>query len=82
MRAFKNQVENFDLVDGRASHRYLWTEKGALLHVKSPNTDKAWKVYDYLVDFYRACQEFLDELILCLTFERAFNIIYVCLKVR
>ena len=28
---------------------YLWTEKGALLHAKSLNTDKAWEVYDYLV---------------------------------
>lgn len=27
----------------------LWTEKGALLHAKSLNTDKAWEVYDYLV---------------------------------
>lgn len=31
---------------------YLWTEKGALLHAKSLNTDKAWEVYDYLVDYY------------------------------
>lgn len=31
---------------------YLWTEKGALLHAKSLNTDKAWQVYDYLVDNY------------------------------
>lgn len=52
LRGFKNQVENFDLVDGRTSHLYLWTEKGALLHAKSLNTDKAWEVYDYLVDFY------------------------------
>lgn len=37
---------------------YLWTEKGALLHAKSLNTDKAWEVYDYLVDFYfRAAEE-------------------------
>lgn len=27
---------------------YLWTEKGALLHAKSLNTDKAWEVYDFL----------------------------------
>lgn len=52
LKAFKNQVEKIDLVDGRASHLYLWTEKGALLHAKSLNTDKAWEVYDYLVDFY------------------------------
>lgn len=52
LRAFKNQVKNFDLVANRTSHLYLWTEKGALLHAKSLNTDKAWEVYDYLVDFY------------------------------
>ena len=31
---------------------YLWTEKGAFLHAKSLNTDKAWEVYEYLVDSY------------------------------
>jgi len=31
---------------------YLWTEKGALLHAKSLNTDKAWEVYDQLVETY------------------------------
>lgn len=41
---------------------YLWTEKGALLHAKSLNTDKAWEVYDYLVDFYfRAKEEVKPE---------------------
>ena len=41
---------------------YLWTEKGALLHAKSLNTDKAWEVYDYLVDFYfRAKEEQKEE---------------------
>ncbi|MTK05581.1 MAG: hypothetical protein F8N38_00635 [Hungatella sp.] len=33
---------------------YLWTEKGAFLHAKSLNTDKAWEVYDHLVDSYFA----------------------------
>lgn len=62
LRNFKNQVENIDLVDGRTSHLYLWTEKGALLHAKSLNTDKAWEVYDYLVDFYfRANEKALPE---------------------
>ncbi len=36
----------------RTSRANFWTEKGALLHAKSLNTDKAWEVYDYLVDFY------------------------------
>lgn len=31
---------------------YLWTEKGALLHAKSLNTDRAWEVYDDLVESY------------------------------
>lgn len=40
-----------------AKSAYLWTEKGALLHAKSLNTDKAWEVYDYLVDFYFRAKE-------------------------
>lgn len=40
-----------------AKSAYLWTEKGALLHAKSVNTDKAWEVYDYLVDFYFRAKE-------------------------
>lgn len=31
---------------------YLWTEKGALLHAKSLGTDRAWEVYDILVETY------------------------------
>lgn len=33
---------------------YLWTEKGAFLHAKSLNTDKAWNAYSDLVDDYFA----------------------------
>lgn len=40
----------FDTQFKYAKSLYLWTEKGALLHAKSLNTDKAWEVYDYLVD--------------------------------
>lgn len=35
-----------------ANKLYLWTEKGAFLHAKSLGTDKAWEVYERLVDFY------------------------------
>ncbi|MCO1599873.1 phage antirepressor KilAC domain-containing protein [Desulfosporosinus nitroreducens] len=35
-----------------ASSLYLWTEKGAWLHAKSLNTDKAWEAYEMLVDEY------------------------------
>jgi hypothetical protein len=31
---------------------YLWTEKGAWLHAKSLNTDRAWEAYEMLVDTY------------------------------
>ncbi len=35
------------------THRlYLWTEKGAWLHAKSLNTDRAWEAYEALVDDY------------------------------
>ena len=36
---------------------YLWTERGALLHAKSLNTDKAWEVYDKLVETYFRAQK-------------------------
>lgn len=51
LRQFKNRLDDQDSLK-HASVIYLWTEKGALLHAKSLNTDKAWEVYDYLVDFY------------------------------
>ena len=57
LKEFKKQVTKSHLVDGRASHLYLWTEKGALLHAKPLNTDKAWEVYDYLVDYYFRAEE-------------------------
>lgn len=36
----------------KAKYLYLWTEKGTFLHAKSLNTDKAWEVYERLMDFY------------------------------
>ena len=44
----RHQIED----GSKATKLYLWTEKGALLHAKSLGTDKAWEVYDYLVDSY------------------------------
>lgn len=40
---------------------YLWTEKGAFLHAKSLNTDKAWEMYEKLVDFYFATKQAVNE---------------------
>lgn len=48
---FINCLENHDGMKN-AKVLYLWTEKGAFLHAKSLNTDKAWEVYDHLVDTY------------------------------
>ncbi|MDA8221783.1 MAG: ORF6N domain-containing protein, partial [Desulfitobacterium hafniense] len=36
---------------------HLWTEKGAWLHAKSLNTDKAWEAYEMLVDDYYAIKQ-------------------------
>ena len=57
LKNFKSKVENIYLVGRTAKILYLWTEKGALLHAKSLNTDKAWEVYDFLVDFYFRAKE-------------------------
>lgn len=41
LRTFKHRVENFDLVGKNTNILYLWTEKGALLHTKPFNIEKA-----------------------------------------
>ena len=56
LREFKARYQ-FDTQFKYAKSLYLWTEKGALLHAKSLNTDKAWEVYDYLVDYYFRAEE-------------------------
>lgn len=57
-----NKVKRqFDTQFKYAKMIYLWTEKGALLHAKSLNTDKAWEVYDYLVDFYFRTKEHQEK---------------------
>ena len=40
-----------------ANKFYLWTERGAFLYAKSLNTDKAWEVYDSLVEHYFQSRE-------------------------
>lgn len=39
---------------------YLWTERGALLHAKSLNTDKAWEMYEILTETYFRVREQLE----------------------
>lgn len=60
LRAFKASQEIPEQLK-YARIMYLWTEKGALLHAKSLNTDKAWEVYEYLVDFYFRAKEEKQE---------------------
>ena len=56
LRAFR---EIHDL-PSNLNKAYLWTEKGAFLHAKSLNTDRAWEVYDKLVDFYFCTKEMVN----------------------
>lgn len=51
LREAKAKGEFYGLLSN-ANKFYLWTEKGAFLHAKSLNTDRAWEVYDRLVDSY------------------------------
>ena len=44
-------------VSTKSRRFYLWTERGALLHAKSVNTDKAWDVYEQLLDVYFRTKE-------------------------
>lgn len=45
-------IRDFHELPKNVNKLYLWTERGALLHAKSLNTDKAWEVYDFLVEHY------------------------------
>lgn len=61
----KRQFINHHQIDDgskNANKFYLWTEKGAFLHAKSLNTDKAWEVYDRLVDTYFEVKKPLTQL--------------------
>ncbi len=62
LRRFKTNRQIGDSMK-KVSIFYLWTEKGALLHAKSLNTDRAWEVYDYLVDFYFRAKENAESVV-------------------
>lgn len=59
---FINKNQNDFSSFWKAKAIYLWTEKGAFLHAKSLNTDKAWEVYDHLVDNYFEAKKPLTQL--------------------
>ena len=56
LKGFKT-TRQFDDSLKRINQLYLWTERGAFLHAKSLNTDKAWEVYDSLVEYYFQSRE-------------------------
>lgn len=45
-------VDNIDLVDKRAPHTTIYTKKVAFMAAKLIDTDKAWDMYEQLVDHY------------------------------
>lgn len=53
-------IHQFDEQFKHSSKVYLWTERGALLHAKSLNTDEAWKVYDLLVEHYFRTRDYAN----------------------
>lgn len=57
LRAFKNQVNDIDLVSKHTAALYLWTERGASRHCKILDTEKAWEQFDNLEDTYFRVKE-------------------------
>lgn len=58
LKSFKMTTHQNDESSLRVNKLYQWTEKGAWLHAKSLNTDRAWEAYETLVDdYYRVKHE-------------------------
>jgi len=51
LKKFKTERQN-DVSLKYVSVYYMWTEKGAWLHAKSLNSDRAWEAYQSLIDSY------------------------------
>ena len=52
LKAFLDMTKCHSQNGSKIRSLYLWTDRGAALHAKSLNTDKAWDKYEELVDFY------------------------------
>lgn len=71
LKEFKTAKGQID-VSSNLNKLYLWTEKGAWLHAKSLNTDKAWDAYELLVDeYYRLAEEVKHSYMITDPIERA-----------
>lgn len=53
-----NSYHHFEDNENTRRPIYLWTECGTLLHAKSLNTNKAWEVYNLLIETYFRAKEF------------------------
>ena len=58
---FKSENANCGIAQN-LNKLYLWTEKGTLLHAKSLGTDKAWEVYEMLIETYFKVQQALKPM--------------------
>ena len=61
LKAFKNYIDNIEVVPKRTPHLYLWTERGANRHCKILDTAKAWEQFDNLEDTYFRVKEFVQH---------------------
>ena len=52
LKQFKDLVSNCAQVDKRTPVLYLWTKQGTFQHAKMLNTDRAWEVYNLLMENY------------------------------
>ncbi|HIQ36213.1 MAG TPA: ORF6N domain-containing protein [Acinetobacter venetianus] len=61
LKKFKNLPSLRGLVNKRAPHLTLWTERGAARHAKMLDTDQAWEVFEQLEDCYFIRKEILAK---------------------
>lgn len=61
LKQFKNLPSLRGLVNKRAPHLTLWTERGAARHAKMLDTDQAWEVFEQLEDCYFVRKEILAK---------------------
>ena len=52
LKQFKDRGNEIPAVGKNANLIYLWTRWGAFRHAKILNNDKAWEIYEKLVEFY------------------------------
>jgi hypothetical protein len=61
LKLFKSNNEIFCIAPN-VNKLYIWTERGALFHAKSLNTDRAWEIYEELEDTYFKVQELKENI--------------------